>query len=151
MIARTHESSPEERLRLFREALTQDGCRMTHQRLELLNELAKAEDHPDADQLFTRVRERVPTISRDTVYRTLGTLSDLGLIRRIASEGATRFDPDTTTHHHFMCERCGVVVDLDGAVVGQIAVPEAIAGIGAVRSSALHLLGVCEACEPGRV
>lgn len=124
---------------------------MTHQRLELLGELSKAVDHPDADQLLSRVRERVPTISRDTVYRTLGTLSELGLIRRIASEGATRFDPDTTTHHHFICERCGTMVDLDGSVLGQVVVPRAIDGVGAVRSSAVQLSGVCESCDTGRV
>ena len=52
---------------------------------------------------------RVPTISLDTVYRTVATLADLGLVRRVAlTPGPARYDANTTRHHHFVCTRCGL-------------------------------------------
>jgi len=144
----------DERERAFADALRADGLRMTHQRLEVIRELASATHHPDADELFRAVRERVPTISRDTVYRTLATLAARGLIERIAAPGAARFDPDASTHHHFLCTRCGTILDLGTDELGDPEVPPGLPGVREVSSVRLEIKGVCEECaarEEGRV
>jgi Fur family peroxide stress response transcriptional regulator len=130
-----------EREREFAASLAASGMRMTHQRLEIIRELAAADDHPDAELVFRRVRERVPTLAHDTVYRALAVLVTQGLVERIAMPRATRFDPDRTVHHHFVCDRCGRLLDLSPELV-----PAALPGVGRVRSVNLELWGVCDAC-----
>ena len=136
----------DERERQFAAALKADGLRMTHQRLEVIRELARATDHPDADTIFRAVRDRVPTISLDTVYRTLGTLEARGLIERIEAPGAARFDPDASAHHHFVCVRCGRIVDIGIEALGAVTVPEDVARVGTVTSVRLEMKGVCSHC-----
>lgn len=135
-----------EREREFAGALRADGLRMTHQRLEVIRELASATHHPDADALFRAVRERVPTISLDTVYRTLSTLAARGLIERIEAPGGARFDPDVSMHHHFICVRCGRILDLGIDDVGAVTVPDGLPEVAEVTSLRLELKGVCAAC-----
>lgn len=142
-------SAIQQREQAFAEALKADGLRMTHQRLEVIRELARATHHPGADEIHRAVRERVPTISLDTVYRTLATLAARGLIERIAAPGAARFDPDVSGHHHFVCMRCGRVEDLDAGDVAPVAVPPEAARLGTVTFVRVEMTGVCTACAAG--
>ncbi|MDZ4169473.1 MAG: transcriptional repressor [Coriobacteriia bacterium] len=123
------------------------GFRLTHQRLEVVREVASAETHPDAEVVFTAVRERVPTISLDTVYRTLGTLVDLGLVNRVAGTTATaRYDANTTRHHHFVCARCGLIRDVESPVLDEVGVPDHAADLGRVSGVEVRFSGVCRRC-----
>ncbi len=133
----------------FARALRQDGLRLTHQRLEIIGELARADDHPDADTIFRRVRERVPSISPDTVYRTLSVLAERRALERISMPRATRFDPDGSLHHHFVCELCGRLEDVSEELVAAPHVPETIPGLGEISSVRLQLRGVCADCKDG--
>lgn len=135
-----------ERQHLFAEALKADGMRMTHQRLEVIGEIAAARNHPDADELFTAVRARVPTISRDTVYRTLATLVSRGLVDRISAPGAARFDPDVSSHPHFVCTNCGRVIDLGIATPVEYVVPSGVDGVAEVTSVRVEVKGLCTEC-----
>lgn len=126
-------------------ALKGAGLRLTHQRLEVVRELAAAHDHPDADELCRRVRGRVPTISLDTVYRTLAVFVDRGLVARVTTPRATRFDPDLAPHHHFVCTSCGELYDVPPRFAAVRAV-EAIPGVGRVRTVCVEFHGVCAAC-----
>ena len=76
----TEPTDLQQRLGYLREGLKRSGVKLTHQRLEILAELARSVDHPDAETIFRGVRERVAPISLDTVYRTLWLLHDLGLV-----------------------------------------------------------------------
>jgi Fur family peroxide stress response transcriptional regulator len=137
-----------DRKQAFARALRADGLRMTHQRLEIIAEVAAATDHPDAELIFNRVRERVPTLSPDTVYRTLDVLVSRGLVRRVLMPRATRFDPDRDLHHHFICDLCGRLVDVMPEVVSNTpVVPPALDGIGDVRLVHLHIWGTCDVCR----
>lgn len=136
----------QQRERAFAEALKADGLRMTHQRLEVIRELAAARHHPDADELFTAVRVRVPTISRDTVYRTLATLVSRGLIERIAAPGAARFDPDVSAHNHFVCTNCGRIIDLGTETLVEQTLPSRPHGVAEVTSVRLEVKGLCTQC-----
>lgn len=141
-----HMSDTQERERAFAEALKADGLRMTHQRLEVIRELAAARHHPDADEIFVAVRERVPTISRDTVYRTLAMLVSRGLVERIAAPGAARFDPDVSAHNHFVCTRCGTIIDLGTGALVEHALPSRLDGVAEVTWVRLEVKGLCMQC-----
>ncbi len=146
----TQTETLEERVAQFGSALKDDGLRLTHQRLEIIRELARSEDHPDADTLFQRVRERVPTLSPDTVYRTVAALVERSLVERISMPRATRYDPDQSVHHHFMCDRCGRLEDVSPDVLSSLSAPGNLSGIGYVRSVHVELRGVCAGCGPDR-
>ncbi|MDD2469252.1 MAG: transcriptional repressor, partial [Desulfobulbus sp.] len=98
----------EQRMKHFETVCRDEGIKLTHQRIEIFREVAQTGDHPDADQIFQRVRDRVPHVSLDTVYRTLWLLNDLGLVVTLgASREPTRFDANLKSHHHFVCRQCG--------------------------------------------
>lgn len=136
-----------EREGAFVECLKARGFRMTPQRLEIVREVARAHDHPDAETLLRRVRGRVPTLSQDTVYRTLAVLVEEGLVGRVLMPRATRFDPDLDPHHHFICDHCGRLVDIGTEVVPPLEIPVVLTGIGDVRSVSLEICGVCDTCR----
>ncbi|MHC4520445.1 MAG: Fur family transcriptional regulator [Planctomycetota bacterium] len=102
----------ERRMRRFTDTCQSNRLKLTHQRAEVFRKLAGSEDHPDAETIYQNVSQRVPAISRDTVYRTLATLEEQGLARRaeiLSSRG--RYDANMDRHHHFVCTRCERVCD----------------------------------------
>jgi len=87
--------------------------RTTRQSEQVFNALRSDHTHPSAHQIYQRVRAKLPRIGLGTVYRNLHSLVDEGRIRTLLldAQGA-RFDSETRQHDHFVCERCGRVVDL---------------------------------------
>ena len=102
----------EPRLTRFREACKQAGVKMTHQRLEIFREVVSRDDHPDATSVFTGVHGRLPTVSLDTVYRTLAMLTEIGVISVLGPRHeSVRFDANPAPHHHYVCTGCGAIRD----------------------------------------
>jgi len=128
--------------------ISQDkGLRLTHQRLEILRELVGAKDHPSAEMVFGRVRRRLPTISLDTVYRTLSTFDELGLIMRVPVTGDQgRFDADTSPHHHFVCSRCKAIYDFLWDEFDRLTLPLDSEALGRADDRRVVLRGVCAHC-----
>lgn len=86
---------------------------MTRQRQIILEELKKVKTHPTADELYERVRRRLPRISLGTVYRNLDVLSQFGAIQRLDLAGVQRrFDGEPEAHYHVRCITCGRVDDV---------------------------------------
>ena len=85
----------------------------SRQRESIKGFLAGRTDHPTADFVYENMKQIYPNISLGTVYRNLSLLADLGEIQKLSSfGGADRFDARTTPHCHFMCTRCGRVMDV---------------------------------------
>jgi Fur family transcriptional regulator, peroxide stress response regulator len=137
----------ERRVSLFAQALRSEGFRVTHQRLEVAYEIARSDSHPDVETIYRGVRERIPTISLDTVYRTLGELERLGLVRRvIATPGPARYDANQAPHHHFVCDRCGLIRDLYSKGLDSVSAPDQTALAGRVEGVEVRFHGVCHEC-----
>lgn len=86
--------------------------RMTEQRRVILEEVRSDPDHPTADEIYERVRRRLPRISMGTVYRNLDVLTSCGLISKIEpGRPQMRFDGETSEHYHTVCKRCGKIED----------------------------------------
>jgi Fur family transcriptional regulator, peroxide stress response regulator len=142
------QSEVESRVVLFAQALREAGLRLTHQRLEVAREIAGSDLHPNVEAVYCGVRERVPTISLDTVYRTLGALGRLGLINRVdVMAGAARYDANLEHHHHFICARCGLIRDLPSASYEGLDLSEAATDLGEVESITVQLRGLCKECQ----
>ena len=130
-------------------ALRESGLRLTHQRLEVVREIAGTDEHPDVETVYRGVRDRVPTISLDTVYRTLGVLAARGLILRVGTAGGpARYDANTSRHHHFVCTRCGLVRDLESVGLDTWGLAEGVPVPGTVEWVEVQFKGICARCQP---
>jgi Fur family transcriptional regulator, peroxide stress response regulator len=98
----------------IKRSLEGSGLRCTPQRYAVMAFLMEAHKHPTAAEIFEAVNRVDPRSSRATTYNNLRDLVQAGLVREVAVEGrAARFDTTGTRHHHFICDRCGNVEDLE--------------------------------------
>ncbi len=131
----------------FNEVCRKSGAKITHQRLEIFREVAQTGDHPDAETVFKGVRERMPTISLDTVYRTLWWLKEPGLIKTLGPpRERTRFDANLGRHHHFVCTQCGLTRDFYSDKFNKLKLPESVQRIGQAEMTQVEVKGVCHQC-----
>ena len=87
---------------------------MTKQRAAILDVIRSDMCHHTAEEIFNLAKERLPGISRATVYNNLKALEADKLIRRITGDGLSdRYDNSYVPHGHLLCERCGVVKDFN--------------------------------------
>ena len=95
---------------------------MTKQRAAILDVIRSDMCHHTAEEIFNLAKERLPGISRATVYNNLKALESAKLIRRITGDGLSdRYDNSYVPHGHLLCEGCGVVRDFDiDNLAGQI-------------------------------
>ena len=100
----------------IRTALRARGLRVTPQRLAIHGALRALGRHATAEEVLDRVHGTVPGVSLPTVYAGLELLADLGLASRVHAGRAVRYDPRSDPHHHFVCDSCGAVSDLDATV-----------------------------------
>lgn len=135
----------------FGDALRRSNTRLTHQRAEIYREVARTNDHPDAETIYAGVRKRIPTVSLDTVYRTLWLLMDLGLITTLGSpRGGVRFDANTGPHCHYLCTRCGMARDFHSEEFAKLKIPDAVMAIGSVVGTHVEFRGLCSRCSRKR-
>ncbi|WP_244154288.1 Fur family transcriptional regulator [Desulfospira joergensenii] len=132
----------------FNEVCKNAGIKLTHQRMEIFKEVAGSKAHPDAESVFRGVHERMPTLSQDTVYRTLWLLKDLGLITTVGvSRERTRFDGNIHPHHHFVCSRCGSTYDFHSRELDELNLPDQIKDMGRADDFQVTVKGVCKDCS----
>ena len=137
----------ERRLEQFKAAAKEAGVKLTHQRLEIFREVASSLEHPDAETVFRAVQARMPTVSLDTVYRTLWMLNDLGLITTLGPRReSVRFDANIEHHHHYVCVRCGLARDFESAELNVLRIPDAVKEFGSVAGTHVEVRGICGRC-----
>lgn len=131
----------------FQAACRAAGVKLTHQRLEIFHEVMASHEHPDAEAVFRAVRRRMPTVSLDTVYRTLALLHELGFVTTLGPHRESlRYDANTAPHHHFVCVRCGLARDFQEPDLEALGVPAAVRELGTVAEMHLEVRGLCTAC-----
>ena len=93
--------------------LREKGIQPSAQRVAVASYVLETHEHPSAELVFKRVRERFPWISRATVYNTLNLFVEKGLLQRLTiAEDSVVFDPVTAMHHHFIDEETGAIHDV---------------------------------------
>jgi len=136
-----------QRMERFEKVCRNAGLKLTYQRIEIFREVAQTGDHPDADTVFRRIRERIPMVSLDTVYRTLWMLNDLDLIKTLGPpRERTRFDANLNSHHHFVCIRCGLTRDFYSKELDELKVPQVVKTFGRAGTKQVEIRGVCLEC-----
>jgi Fur family peroxide stress response transcriptional regulator len=129
----------------IKRALEESGLRCTPQRYAVMAFLMDHSRHPTAAEIFEGVNRLDPRCSRATTYNNLRDLVQAGLVREVAVEGrAARFDAKGLRHHHFICDQCGNVEDIDWYDVPR---PASISlGKRVLRECELIFRGLCTKC-----
>lgn len=100
-------------MKVLIETLRGHGIQPTAQRLAVARFVLDTSAHPTADEVWDKVRQRSPTLSRATVYNTLNLFVEKGLLRMQAvREGAVVFDPLVARHHHLIDAETGEIHDV---------------------------------------
>ena len=134
------------RMRRLEEVCRAGGLKLTHQRIEIFSELARTDEHLDAETIYRQVHGRMPAVSRDTVYRTLAMLEDRGLVIKANGSGPSRYDANTDPHHHFICRRCGAVRDFLSEAMDGLSPPADVQRWGVIESVRVQVRGICREC-----
>lgn len=143
-----HPKDPDARMKWFIEECRSLGLKLTHQRLEIYKVLASGKSHPSAENIHKDLARSMPTLSLDTVYRTLVTFERNGLINRVeVLDDRARFDVNLNGHHHMVCKRCRKAIDFYWPVIDDLDVPAETEGWGDIESRHIELRGVCKSCR----
>jgi Fur family ferric uptake transcriptional regulator len=102
--------------------LSEQGYRLTPQRMMVLDAIENSEHHISAEEIYAQVITKYPHLNISTVYRTLELLHRLGLVTETdLGGGRVRYHPaDKGHHHHLVCQECGRVIDLDESVMDSL-------------------------------
>lgn len=145
------ESQPAEDVMLA--AMEREGLRRTKPRQALVAQVAAwGRDGVDftAEELWRAVREDAPEVGRATVFRTMETLTNLGLLDRISfADGAERYHTMApgAHHHHLTCSACHRVVNV-ALCIPEEALRAAASDAGFTLSGhRVELFGLCEHCQ----
>jgi Fur family peroxide stress response transcriptional regulator len=141
-------TDPKARFNELIAALKERDFRLTPQRVELVRLIAASEGHPNASQLYAKIKDRFPTMSPATVYKTLALLKEMNQVLEIDLRDDSHYDgnrPDP--HPHLICTRCNKIVDgtleLDPSAIRRL---EAESGYQITRPQ-LTLYGLCSDCK----
>ncbi|MFQ5557461.1 MAG: Fur family transcriptional regulator [Acidimicrobiales bacterium] len=132
----------------LRDRLRERGWRLTAQRRVVAEVLSGDNVHMTADEIFTAATERLPEISRATVYSTLNELEAMGEVAAVAADGRSRrYDPNANRpHHHLSCRRCGRLWDVHPIGVDQLRIDHC--ELDGFRPDGVDIVyhGTCGAC-----
>ena len=133
------------------ELLRSKGLKVTPQRIAILNMLMSTKEHPTAEANFKALEPTNPTMSLATVYKTLDSFTELGLVQELSIDGESlHYDYTTEFHPHIICRKCGCVIDVDIDVTNEL--NEIVNKITASTShnidkEQLFFYGICEKCK----
>ncbi|GAA4863805.1 Fur family transcriptional regulator [Kitasatospora terrestris] len=130
------------------ERLRGRGWRLTSQRRVVAEVLDGDHVHLTADEVHARAVERLPEISRATVYNTLGELVVLGEVLEVSTDGrAKRYDPNAHhAHQHLVCSGCGAIRDVHPQGDPLSALPAAERFGFVISSAEITYRGLCPNC-----
>ena len=138
----------ESKVRWFNGLCRESGLKVTPQRVAIYRELVINNRHPSAEMLYEKLKPVMPTLSFDTVNRTLLTFSKIGAAFIVEGSGdSRRFDAGLDNHQHFKCIRCKRIVDFHHEPFDDIELPPAVAGKFTVLRKSVYLEGICDLCR----
>jgi len=142
------EMKPKERERLAK--LRQRGYKLTPQRKAVLKTIMHSQNHLTPVEIYDRVKQEHPGIGLVTVYRTIGLLTELGLICEVHTGDSSRsylIRRDSGHHHHLICSGCGAVVDFTACDLEELEQRLYRETGFEVEGHLLELYGYCPDCQ----
>lgn len=129
-------------------ALKERDFRLTPQRVELVRLIAASEGHPSANQFYEKIKEKFPTMSHATVYKTLALLKEINQVFEIDLHGDSHYDGNRPQPHpHLICMKCNKIVDGEDTLNQEIVKKlEQESGFTILRPQ-VSLYGLCPDCK----
>lgn len=132
----------------FRTVCEQAGLAVTHQRQVIYEVLCSIEGHPSPEDVYARVKQRIPSVSLATVYKNLHLFIHSGIFEQVSlHHGSMRVETNQVRHHHLLCTRCKTIHDIDPEVLGLPESPRELPGGFRMERLAVDVLGVCASCQ----
>jgi Fur family peroxide stress response transcriptional regulator len=104
--------------------------------------------HPSPDEVYLRVRKRIPSISLATVYKNIRLFLDSGILQEVSPHhGSLRVEMNRHPHHHLVCTRCKRITDIDESSIAELPRRKKLAGGFLVQRYAIDVLGLCVECQ----
>lgn len=133
---------------VFQTKCRQAGLKITPQRMAVYKVLLGTKEHPSAGMVFQKIRKAFPSISLDTVNRTLISLSEIGVAFIVEGSGdAKRFDGNLDSHLHFKCIKCKRIIDFHGEQFENVDIPKNISRKFSILKKTVYLEGICDLCR----
>jgi Fur family transcriptional regulator, peroxide stress response regulator len=137
----------EAQMEQFKERCQAAGLAVTHQRTMIYRELVQSLEHPSPELIFDRVRGQIPSLSLATVYKSIRTFADLGLVREVNPfTESQRWDANLDPHHHLICTQCKSVSDIPADAVEPVQFRSPLPEQFQVQRLSVEVLGLCAAC-----
>ena len=93
--------------------LKDHSIKITSQRLEILKYLDEHHTHPNVEEIYSELKKKHPSLSRTTVYNSLEILKKNRIVQSLTISGSElRYDIEEDLHHHFLCKKCGAILDI---------------------------------------
>jgi Fur family peroxide stress response transcriptional regulator len=132
----------------FRDLCSRSGLAATHQRLAVWQALRSMHGHPSPEEVYGRVKPRVPGISLATVYKNIHLLIEAGAFREVSlHHGSMRVETNQEPHHHLVCRKCRSITDIDSAHLGIAGERRKLPGGFLAERFSVDVLGLCGACQ----
>jgi Fe2+ or Zn2+ uptake regulation protein len=125
--------------------LKEKDLKPTYQRLKVIEYLDKhMNGHPTVEMIYEALSKNIPTMSMTTIYNTLNAFLEKGLVSAVTITGTEiRYDFNTSPHHHFLCKKCGKIIDID--IKCPIADKKKIYG-HKIEEFHRYIKGICKNC-----
>lgn len=132
----------------FRQLCADHGLAVTHQRQVLYEVMQQMPGHPSPDEVYLRLRKRIPSISLATVYKNIRLFLDSGILQEVSPHhGSLRVEMNGHAHHHLVCVRCKSIRDIDEASIAELPRRKKLSGGFLVQRYAIDVIGLCADCQ----
>ena len=132
----------------FRERCRENGIAVTHQRQVLYETMKTMHGHPSPEEVYARVKKKVPAISLATVYKNIHIFVESGVFREVSMHhGTVRVEMNGEPHHHMVCSKCKKIADIGESELGLAGPRGRLPGGFLVDRYAVDVIGVCASCQ----
>ena len=139
---------PSVETRPFRELCADHGLTATHQRQVLYEVMQTMPGHPSPEEVYARVKKRIPAISLATVYKNIHLFIETGVLKEVSMHhGSLRVELNNHAHHHMVCSQCKAITDIEERDLGILPAPQRLPGGFQVERYAVDVIGVCATCQ----
>ncbi len=132
----------------FRDLCLEHGIAVTHQRQVLYEVMQGMDGHPSPEEIYARVKRKIPAISLATVYKNIHLFVESGVLREVSlHHGSRRVEMNEHEHHHMVCSRCKSITDIQPEELGLPAQRRTLPGGFLVERYAVDVIGICSRCQ----
>lgn len=132
----------------FRSICERSGVAVTHQRQVIYEALQSMRGHPSPEEVYARVKKKVPSVSLATVYKNIHLFIDSGIFREVSlHHGSLRVETNAKPHYHLVCTSCKSITDIDAEELGFTSRARRLKGGFLAQRFSVDVLGLCPGCQ----